>query len=89
MLWSSGQRVLHLQVETRCIAAPRLARADMCVLVESFLVDSHRSAAILLFAGEQDLICNWLGISNMIDDLHWNGQKGFGVSRVSSFYDAC
>lgn len=35
---------------------------------------------ILFFAGEQDLICNHVGIERMIDNLEWAGQTGFGVS---------
>ena len=35
---------------------------------------------ILLFAGDQDLICNHLGIEMLIDALEWNGQFGLGVS---------
>jgi carboxypeptidase D len=34
---------------------------------------------ILLFAGDQDLICNHLGIEMLIDALDWNGQVGLGV----------
>ena len=36
---------------------------------------------ILLFAGDQDLICNHLGIEMLIDALDWNGQVGLGVSH--------
>lgn len=38
---------------------------------------------ILLFAGDADLMCNWVGIENMIKDLQWNGSKGFGVNATS------
>ena len=24
------------------------------------------------------MICNWLGLSDMLDNLHWNGEVGFG-----------
>ena len=33
----------------------------------------------LLFVGDQDLICNYIGIENMIKGLNWNGQTGLGV----------
>lgn len=36
---------------------------------------------ILIFAGDQDLICNHVGLETMIRDLEWNGQKGLGVSE--------
>lgn len=38
---------------------------------------------VLLFAGDQDYICNYMGIENMIKSMSWNGEKGLGVS-VSS-----
>lgn len=35
---------------------------------------------ILLFAGDQDFICNYVGIENLIQAMTWNGEKGLGVS---------
>jgi hypothetical protein len=35
---------------------------------------------ILIFAGDQDLICNYVGLENMIKNLTWNGATGLGVS---------
>jgi hypothetical protein len=34
---------------------------------------------VLIFAGDQDLICNYVGLEAMIKDLTWNGAKGLGV----------
>jgi carboxypeptidase C (cathepsin A) len=39
---------------------------------------------VLIFAGDQDLICNHIGLKNMIDVLFWSGQKGLGVSMHAS-----
>ncbi|CAO1623326.1 unnamed protein product [Sympodiomycopsis kandeliae] len=33
---------------------------------------------VLVFAGDQDLICNYIGIERMIDNLSWGGVKGWG-----------
>lgn len=38
---------------------------------------------ILMFAGAEDLICNYKGIERIVNDLEWNGEKGFGVSSRS------
>lgn len=38
---------------------------------------------VLLFAGDQDYICNYMGIEKMIDAMTWNGEKGLGVSLSS------
>ncbi|KAJ3025474.1 UNVERIFIED_CONTAM: Cell death protease [Siphonaria sp. JEL0065] len=29
-----------------------------------------------LFAGDMDLICNWIGIYDMVENMSWNGAKG-------------
>jgi hypothetical protein len=34
---------------------------------------------VLLFAGDQDLICNYLGQESLIKSLTWNGGTGLGV----------
>jgi len=39
----------------------------------------------LLFAGDQDLICNYIGIENMIKALTWNGQTGLGTVQTQSW----
>jgi carboxypeptidase D len=40
---------------------------------------------VLLFAGDQDLICNYLGQESLIQSLTWNGGTGLGVSTGFSF----
>ena len=35
---------------------------------------------ILFFAGDQDFVCNYMGIENMIKAMTWNGATGLGVS---------
>jgi carboxypeptidase D len=37
---------------------------------------------MLLFAGDQDFICNYMGIENMIQAMSWNGGTGLGVSPI-------
>jgi len=38
---------------------------------------------VLLFAGDQDFICNYLGQESLIQALTWNGGTGLGVSTGS------
>lgn len=40
---------------------------------------------MLIYAGEYDLICNWLGNSRWIHAMQWSGQKGFGASSEVPF----
>ncbi|KAH9938091.1 alpha/beta-hydrolase [Fomitopsis serialis] len=37
---------------------------------------------ILLFAGDQDLICNYVGIENLIQAMSWNGATGLGTVKT-------
>lgn len=38
---------------------------------------------IVLFSGEKDLICNHIGTEDLINNMEWNGGKGFEVSPGS------
>ncbi|CAN0910556.1 Serine carboxypeptidase-like 49, partial [Linum grandiflorum] len=40
---------------------------------------------MLIYAGEYDLICNWLGNSRWVHSMEWSGQKKFGASPEISF----
>jgi carboxypeptidase D len=33
---------------------------------------------MLFFAGDADLMCNWIGIENTIQNMTWKGSLGFG-----------
>ena len=35
---------------------------------------------VMLFAGDQDFICNYMGIEALIAGMEWSGEKGLGVS---------
>lgn len=34
---------------------------------------------VMLFAGDQDYICNYMGIEKLIENLEWQGGRGFEV----------
>lgn len=40
---------------------------------------------LLVYAGEYDLICNWLGNSRWVNAMEWNGQKEFVASPEVDF----
>ncbi|KIJ69816.1 hypothetical protein HYDPIDRAFT_104447 [Hydnomerulius pinastri MD-312] len=40
---------------------------------------------VLLFAGDQDFICNYMGIESMIKSMTWNGEKGLGQVQTKSW----
>ncbi|KDN46769.1 alpha/beta-hydrolase [Tilletiaria anomala UBC 951] len=39
---------------------------------------------VLIFAGDQDLICNHIGLERMIDNLEWNGRRGFSSAASTA-----
>ncbi|TKY72654.1 Serine carboxypeptidase 49 [Spatholobus suberectus] len=40
---------------------------------------------LLVYAGEEDLICNWLGNYRWVHAMEWSGQKAFGTSPTVKF----
>ncbi|KAK2643448.1 hypothetical protein Ddye_025211 [Dipteronia dyeriana] len=40
---------------------------------------------VLIYAGEYDLICNWLGNSKWVHAMEWSGQKEFGTAPTVPF----
>ncbi|KAI4340430.1 hypothetical protein MLD38_025264 [Melastoma candidum] len=40
---------------------------------------------VLIYAGEYDLICNWLGNSRWVNAMEWSGQKGFVGAATAPF----
>ncbi|KAJ3396164.1 Cell death protease [Lobulomyces angularis] len=48
----------------------------------TLLPDLLQRIPIILFNGDQDLICNYMGIEAMINELTWNNEKGFGKDSV-------
>ncbi|XP_058748482.1 serine carboxypeptidase-like [Vicia villosa] len=40
---------------------------------------------LLVYAGEEDLICNWLGNSRWVDAMEWSGQKEFEKSPITPY----
>lgn len=37
---------------------------------------------VMLFVGDQDLICNYVGVESMIQAMTWNGETGLGVRDI-------
>jgi carboxypeptidase D len=44
------------------------------------LPDLLSELPIILFSGDQDLICNHIGTEELINNLEWNGGRGFEIS---------
>lgn len=46
----------------------------------AILPDLLKEVPTLLFSGAEDLICNHLGTEDLINNMEWNGGKGFEIS---------
>nr|GMD25401.1 serine carboxypeptidase-like [Ipomoea batatas] len=55
---------------------------NLAVGIPSLLQDGIN---LLVYAGEYDLICNWLGNWRWVQALQWSGQKGFGAAPNVTF----
>ncbi|KAJ6311487.1 hypothetical protein OIU77_013281 [Salix suchowensis] len=55
---------------------------DLEVGIPALLEDGIK---LLVYAGEYDLICNWLGNSRWVHAMEWSGQKEFGASPEVPF----
>lgn len=40
---------------------------------------------VLVYAGEYDLICNWLGNSRWVESMRWSGQERFASAAAAAF----
>ncbi|KAL5508176.1 KEX1 [Sanghuangporus vaninii] len=40
---------------------------------------------VMLFAGDQDFICNYMGIESLIQNMEWNGEKGLGTVKTDNW----
>ena len=47
---------------------------DASVTLLPRLLEAH--VPVLVFAGEQDVICNYVGLQRMVDALEWGGKRG-------------
>ncbi|PNT75133.1 hypothetical protein BRADI_1g28006v3 [Brachypodium distachyon] len=47
------------------------------------LLESH--IKVLIYAGEYDLICNWLGNSRWVNSMEWSGKQAFVSSTDKPF----
>ncbi|CAK7332207.1 unnamed protein product [Dovyalis caffra] len=55
---------------------------DLAVGIPALLEDGIK---VLIYAGEKDLICNWLGNSRWVNGMAWSGKKDFGAAPTVPF----
>ena len=62
--------------------APSSPRASVTILPRVL-----EKIPVMIFAGDQDLICNYVGLEAMMQGMAWNGATGLGV-RIRTLYQA-
>ncbi|WVQ96226.1 hypothetical protein IAU59_003330 [Kwoniella sp. CBS 9459] len=46
----------------------------------------EKGVPVLMFAGSEDLICNYKGIERIVNNLSWDGETGIGNATVAEWY---
>ncbi|WRT69408.1 uncharacterized protein IL334_006393 [Kwoniella shivajii] len=46
----------------------------------------EKGVPVLMFAGMEDLICNYKGVENIVNNLVWEGQQGIGNATEQKWY---
>lgn len=46
----------------------------------------ENGVAALLYSGDRDFICNWLGNQEWVNNLSWTGSKGFQSTSLTPWY---
>ncbi|KAG9287254.1 hypothetical protein G9A89_008884 [Geosiphon pyriformis] len=59
---------------------------DSSLPSNTLLPDILKKIPVLLFSGDQDLICNTKGTRELLANLEWNGRKGFQESMPQDWY---
>lgn len=44
-----------------------------------------RGIPVMLFVGDRDFICNYVGMEGLIKEMTWNGRKGLGTVKTESW----
>ncbi|CCM01745.1 uncharacterized protein FIBRA_03811 [Fibroporia radiculosa] len=72
--WTECRGIIHSQFRTRT------SQSSIKVLPKVL-----ERIPVLLFAGDQDLICNYVGIESSIQAMTWNGATGLGTVQTQSW----
>ncbi|KAJ1962468.1 Cell death protease [Dispira parvispora] len=78
------QREWHKWVECNSDVGNHLKKA-LDRPTHFLLPDLLQRLDVLLFAGDKDLLCNYLGLETLIDQLEWGGHRGFRASEFASW----
>lgn len=46
----------------------------------------ERGVKIMMFAGDEDLICNYVGVERTVENLVWAGERGWGANATAQVW---
>lgn len=52
---------------------------------QKFIPDILKKIPVLIYAGDADFICNWLGNQAWTNELEWSGKSGFAHEKLSPY----
>lgn len=62
-----------------------LFNGDWMLPFHKFIPDLLKKIPVLIYAGDADFICNWLGNQAWTEALEWSGKSGFNKEHLSSY----
>ncbi|KAK2370896.1 serine carboxypeptidase [Trifolium repens] len=96
--FSNMETFLNLKTVREALGVGDLKFVSCSIIVDIAMVDDwmknlevgipallEDGIKLLVYAGEYDLICNWLGNSRWVDAMKWSGQKEFNSSVATPY----
>jgi len=62
-----------------------LFNGDWMLPFHKFMPDILKKIPVLIYAGDADFICNWLGNQAWTDALEWKGKSGFNHEKLAPY----
>jgi carboxypeptidase D len=82
-LHADKKETAWVECDGKVSAELHMRNSPAAVALLPHILDS--GVKIMMFAGEEDLICNYKGIERSIANLNWGGATGFSNVRSPSF----
>lgn len=82
-LHANKKETAWVECDGKVSAELHMKNSPAAVALLPHILDS--GVKIMMFAGEEDLICNYKGIERSIANLNWGGAMGFSNVRIIPF----
>jgi carboxypeptidase D len=82
-LHANKKETAWVECDGRVSSELHMRNSPAAVALIPHILDS--GIKVMMFAGEEDLICNYKGIERSIANLNWGGATGFGNVSAKAF----